>query len=44
MTASRRRVVGPLTERVLPGVGHFPPEEAPGPFTDALLGWLDALA
>ena len=41
--ASRNRVVGPLTEHMMPGVGHFPPEEAPEPFTDLLLAWLSTL-
>ena len=25
----------------MPGVGHFPHEEDPRPFTDGLLDWLD---
>jgi pimeloyl-ACP methyl ester carboxylesterase len=32
-----------MTERVLPGVGHFPHEEAPDEFARALLPWLEAL-
>jgi pimeloyl-ACP methyl ester carboxylesterase len=40
MQATRDHVSGPLTERVLAGVGHFPPEEAPAEFSDLLLGWL----
>jgi pimeloyl-ACP methyl ester carboxylesterase len=24
----------------MPGVGHFPPEEDPAAFTEALLAWL----
>ena len=38
--ATRSRVVAPLTEHVLPGVGHFPPEEAPEAFNEVLLEWL----
>lgn len=41
--ATRRRVAGPLTEHVMPRVGHFPPEEAPAAFTDLLLAWLATL-
>jgi pimeloyl-ACP methyl ester carboxylesterase len=40
---SRRHVVGPVTERVLPGVGHFPHEEAPVAVTEVLLDWLSGL-
>ena len=40
---SRAHVVGELTERALPGVGHFPHEEDPGAFTAALTGWLGRL-
>jgi pimeloyl-ACP methyl ester carboxylesterase len=43
LESSRRHVVGTMTESVLPGVGHFPPEEAPEAFNDALLGWLATL-
>jgi pimeloyl-ACP methyl ester carboxylesterase len=43
MQATRAHVSGPLTERVLPGVGHFPPEEAPAAFSDLLVGWLGTL-
>ena len=28
---------GPFTRRVLPGVGHNPPQEAPQAFADAVL-------
>jgi pimeloyl-ACP methyl ester carboxylesterase len=37
---TRGQVVGPVTERVLPGVGHFPPEEDAAAFDTALLDWL----
>jgi pimeloyl-ACP methyl ester carboxylesterase len=40
---SRRHVVGELAEHRMPGVGHFPHEEDPAGFTDALLGWLSGL-
>ena len=40
---SRRHVVGEFTERLMPGVGHFPPEEDPDGFTDILLSWLRTL-
>ena len=43
MARSRAHVVGELTEHVLPGVGHFPHEEAPEAFTRLLLGWLERL-
>ena len=33
-------VSGPYTWCLLPGVGHFPHEEAPAAFDDAVLGWL----
>jgi pimeloyl-ACP methyl ester carboxylesterase len=36
-------VSGPVTEQVLPGVGHFPPEEAPSAFTAVLVQWLRGL-
>ena len=40
---SRQHVVGPMTEHVMPRVGHFPHEEDPAAFA-ALLGvWLDTL-
>jgi pimeloyl-ACP methyl ester carboxylesterase len=35
--------VGPITEHVLPGVGHFAPEEDPDAFNVALLSWLKTL-
>jgi pimeloyl-ACP methyl ester carboxylesterase len=40
---SRGHVAGELTERMLPGVGHFPHEEAPEAFTAVLLDWLRTL-
>ena len=40
---TRRQVAGPLEEHVLPGVGHFCPEESPDVFTEVLLGWLASL-
>jgi pimeloyl-ACP methyl ester carboxylesterase len=40
---TRRHVLGPLTEHTMPGVGHFPPEEAPDAFTRLLLAWLAGL-
>jgi pimeloyl-ACP methyl ester carboxylesterase len=40
---SRAHVVGPMTEHVLPGVGHFPPEESPDELSALLLGWLEGL-
>ena len=40
VTASREHVAGPVEEHVLPGVGHFPHEEAPGSLTVLLLDWL----
>ena len=41
--ATRGHVTGPLTEHVLPGVGHFPPEEAPDTFSELLVDWLGTL-
>jgi pimeloyl-ACP methyl ester carboxylesterase len=41
---TRTHVLGPLSEHVMPGVGHFPPEEDPDGFTALLVGWLDSLA
>jgi pimeloyl-ACP methyl ester carboxylesterase len=41
--ASHQRVEGPLSYRLIPGAGHFLPEEAPEQVTAALLGWLAAL-
>jgi pimeloyl-ACP methyl ester carboxylesterase len=41
--ASHHRVRGPLTYTLLPGAGHFLPEEAPEPVTEALLSWLATL-
>lgn len=43
LAESRRYVVGPTTEAVLPGVGHFPPEEDPDASTAVLLDWLATL-
>lgn len=40
---TRPHVLGPLTEHVMPAVGHFPPEEDPEGFTELLLGWLGSL-
>jgi pimeloyl-ACP methyl ester carboxylesterase len=40
---TRALVAGELTERSMPGVGHFPHEERPGEFTATLLDWLAAL-
>jgi pimeloyl-ACP methyl ester carboxylesterase len=40
---SRAHVAGPLTEHLLPGVGHFPHEEDPATFTALLLAWLATL-
>ena len=40
---SRRWVTGPLSYRLLPGAGHFLPDEAPDRVTAALLGWLAGL-
>lgn len=37
---SARHVAGPLDRVTLPGVGHFPAEEAPAAVTEALLAWL----
>ena len=37
---SRSRVRGPFRWHLVPGVGHFLPEEAPDTVTAALLGWL----
>lgn len=42
--ASRTRVTGALTARMLPGAGHFLPEEAPTAVTAALLEWLSGTA
>ena len=39
---SQRQVTGPYETHALPGVGHFPHEEAPGTFDDVLLRWLAA--
>ena len=38
--ATERHVVGPFTEEVIPGAGHFLPEEAPDALSDLLLDWL----
>ncbi len=40
---SRRWVAGPWTHEVVPGAGHFLPEEAPDAVTQALLTWLKGL-
>jgi pimeloyl-ACP methyl ester carboxylesterase len=37
---SREHVAGDFTAHLMPGVGHFPPEEDPAAFTEALLAWL----
>ncbi len=41
---SRRHVVGATTEVVMPGVGHFPPEEDAEAFTRVLLSWLSSVS
>ena len=41
---TRPHLLGPLTEHVMPGVGHFPAEEDPDGFTELLLDWLGGLA
>lgn len=43
VAGTRRHVRGPYTEHLMPGVGHFPPEEDPHGFTAVLLGWLRTL-
>jgi pimeloyl-ACP methyl ester carboxylesterase len=43
LAGTRDRVAGALTERVMPGVGHFPQEEDPAAFTALLLEWLRGL-
>lgn len=40
---SRRHVLGQIRENVMPGVGHFAPEEDPDGFTGLLLDWLGSL-
>jgi pimeloyl-ACP methyl ester carboxylesterase len=40
---SGTRVDAPLRFELLPGVGHFPPEEAPGQVNAILLDWLGSL-
>jgi pimeloyl-ACP methyl ester carboxylesterase len=42
-TASHRRVDGPMSYELIPGAGHFLPEEAPDRVTATLLGWLATL-
>ncbi len=41
---SRARVTGALSARMVPGAGHYLPEEAPTAVTAALLEWLTATA
>jgi pimeloyl-ACP methyl ester carboxylesterase len=41
--ASSSRVDAPLRFELLPAVGHFPPEEAPGQVNAILLDWLGSL-
>jgi pimeloyl-ACP methyl ester carboxylesterase len=41
--ASHHRAAGPLTYELIPGAGHFLPEEAPERVTAALLTWLQTL-
>lgn len=41
--SSRRWVTGPFTSVVIPGCGHFPPEERPDQVGAAMLDWLDRL-
>lgn len=41
--ASRSRVLGEFTDRVMPGTGHFPHEERPQQFNELLLDWLRGL-
>jgi pimeloyl-ACP methyl ester carboxylesterase len=43
LETSHAHVVGPMTEHLMPGVGHFPPEEDPEGFTHLLLDWLQTL-
>ena len=43
MRRSRAHVVGEMVEQALPGVGHFPHEEASGRFNSVLLDWLGGL-
>jgi pimeloyl-ACP methyl ester carboxylesterase len=40
---SARQVDGPFEAHVLPGIGHFPPEESPEEMNRVLLGWLAGL-
>jgi pimeloyl-ACP methyl ester carboxylesterase len=42
-TASRRWVQGPLEARILPGLGHFVPEEAPAELSETVVDWLARL-
>ena len=43
LETAHKHVLGPMTEHVMPGVGHFPPEEDPAGFTELLLDWLRGL-
>ena len=38
--ATVQHVAGPFTGRIVPGAGHFVPEEAPDALSDLLLEWL----
>jgi pimeloyl-ACP methyl ester carboxylesterase len=40
--AARHYLRGPYRSELLPGVGHYPHEEAPDAFTKLLLDWLDS--
>ncbi len=41
---SAAHVTGPIKAQVMPGVGHFPPEEDPEGFNVVLLAWLGELS